>query len=395
MLYEPVCVPGGRYFPEGPDPIPGSHTHMTGRASLSAILLLSLCRVVDTAAQAAAVAAPLPGEVAPAMLSAEVRPTLDVLTPTPAVFSDAVSSPAAVSDAAAAPVVAPASARGLSGALRVALIVSGQPVPASILPGLPSEVERPRWVPIRGTVRSGLPGEPVYHGVVVAPENPGIWSLDTGGGAYTASQAGLTYITLRPFTEKRDGRLNGYHIGNYPTEGSGRTDVYAPPEAFIEVTPENQDLQISEHFRLRQFLTKDQFDVWPKYVVLNLQLIDKLELVIQELNAMGVRALSIHVMSGFRTPQYNGPGGDGRAALSRHMYGDAADIWVDGDENGYIDDLNGDGRTDIRDAELLLRAVERVEQRHPELTGGAGLYESNSAHGPFVHVDVRGSRARW
>jgi hypothetical protein len=44
---------------------------------------------------------------------------------------------------------------------------------------------------------------------------------------------------------------------------------------------------------------------------------------------------------------------------------------------------------------VLLRAVERVEQKHPELTGGAGLYESNSSHGPYVHVDVRGSRARW
>jgi hypothetical protein len=77
------------------------------------------------------------------------------------------------------------------------------------------------------------------------------------------------------------------------------------------------------------------------------------------------------------------------------MYGDAADIWIDGDRDGYIDDLNGDGIHDIRDAAILLRAVERVEQRYPELTGGAGLYESSDDHGPYVHVDVRGSRARW
>ena len=42
-------------------------------------------------------------------------------------------------------------------------------------------------------------------------------------------------------------------------------------------------------------------------------------------------------MSGFRTPQYNKGGGNtgGRAGLSRHMYGDAADIFIDS---------NGDGR---------------------------------------------------
>ena len=27
--------------------------------------------------------------------------------------------------------------------------------------------------------------------------------------------------------------------------------------------------------------------------------------------------------------------------------------------------------------------------------GGLGLYKANAAHGPFVHVDVRGYPARW
>ena len=70
------------------------------------------------------------------------------------------------------------------------------------------------------------------------------------------------------------------------------------------MTPENQDFAVCEHFRLRNFLTKDQFAVWPKYLALDLRLVDKLELVIQELNAMGIRA-GARVMSGFRTPQYN------------------------------------------------------------------------------------------
>jgi uncharacterized protein YcbK (DUF882 family) len=29
------------------------------------------------------------------------------------------------------------------------------------------------------------------------------------------------------------------------------------------------------------------------------------------------------------------------------------------------------------------------------LTGGVGIYAATGAHGPFVHVDVRGVKARW
>jgi uncharacterized protein YcbK (DUF882 family) len=162
------------------------------------------------------------------------------------------------------------------------------------------------------------------------------------------------------------------------------------------VTRENQGLRLSEHFSLREFLTHDQGAIWPKYVVVDPLLIDKLELVMRELEAMGVPAWRMVVMSGFRTPQYNRRGLDqGRASLSRHQYGDAADVWVDNDGDWYMDDLNRDGRRDTADAAVMLEAVERVESRHPGLIGGAGTYPDNGAHGPFIHVDVRGSRARW
>jgi uncharacterized protein YcbK (DUF882 family) len=39
--------------------------------------------------------------------------------------------------------------------------------------------------------------------------------------------------------------------------------------------------------------------------------------------------------------------------------------------------------------------VERVERAHPSLVGGIGIYKGTSAHAGFVHVDVRGTRARW
>ena len=126
------------------------------------------------------------------------------------------------------------------------------------------------------------------------------------------------------------------------------------------------------------------------------RLLDKLELVLAELEAEGIGAERMVVMSGFRTPQYNRRGlGRGRARLSRHQYGDAADVWVDNDGDWYMDDLDGDGRRNTRDARVMLGAVDRIEARHPELAGGAGVYSDNGAHGPFIHIDARGYRARW
>jgi uncharacterized protein YcbK (DUF882 family) len=226
-----------------------------------------------------------------------------------------------------------------------------------------------------------------------AIRRPGIYALPD-----SAVDRPLAFVTMLPFTSKASGRIGTYRIGFWPGERRRLSSpAYRNPEGFIEVTQENQDLQVSEHFRLRDFLTKDQRAVWPKYLVLRTELVDKLELVIDDLQAHGVRVERVSVMSGFRTPQYNAGGGDprGRANNSRHMYGDAADVFVDNDGNGRMDDLNRDGLVDHRDAQVILKAVERVERAHPSLVGGVGVYRATSAHGPFAHVDVRGNRARW
>ena len=74
----------------------------------------------------------------------------------------------------------------------------------------------------------------------------------------------------------------------------------------MEVTPENRSLPVSDHFPLGDFLTKDQPAVWPKYLLLDAGLVEKLELVIDELERYHVGHLAI--MSGFRTPRYNQAG---------------------------------------------------------------------------------------
>jgi uncharacterized protein YcbK (DUF882 family) len=276
------------------------------------------------------------------------------------------------------------SARGVSGRLSAQMHVPGEPINVDSLPG------DAHLVLAAGT-------DTTTAGT--APPQAGVWRMAVAVGQMLKPVNNMSVITMRPFSEKRAGRIGTYRIGSWPgeTNARGLAPRYANPRGFIEVTRENQDTPVSKHFKLRHFLTKDQGNVWPKYLVLEMRLIDKLELVLADLESRGHDVSGVKVMSGFRTPQYNAGGGNtsGRANLSRHMYGDAADIYIDNDGNGVMDDLNGDGRIDINDARVMLEAVERVEKKYPELVGGAGVYKAAPGHGPFIHIDTRGYRARW
>lgn len=221
-------------------------------------------------------------------------------------------------------------------------------------------------------------------------------------------QTGVSLIFLTPFTAKVNGRIGPYQLGTWPNETAVGPPTaaeqyalhrvaYGIPKGFVPVTRDTINMRVSEHFKVGDFLSHGQEAVWPKYEVLDLRLVDKLELMIDELKASGQPVRSLHVMSGFRTPSYNaqdvGPGG--RSAISRHMYGDAADVYPDDDGDDILDDLNHDGRVDMADNKIVADAAEAVERKYPDLIGGIGMYKATGVHGPFVHVDVRGKRARW
>lgn len=206
----------------------------------------------------------------------------------------------------------------------------------------------------------------------------------------------FSFITLRPWREKRGAYVGPYRMGWWPGERTIVAANYENPAGFIEVTPDNQGTRVSAHFRLGDFVTHDQHHIWPKYVVLREALLDKLELVLTAMEQQGTAVNNVRILSGFRAPYYNaGLVAEGAARASRHQFGDASDIVIDNDRDGRMDDLNHDGRVDFRDTEVILRAVERVERTYPELVGGLGLYSGMGPSGPFAHIDVRGSRARW
>jgi hypothetical protein len=226
-----------------------------------------------------------------------------------------------------------------------------------------------------------------------APSQPGLVQIDIEPAALPAMR--LNVLVMVPSAAVGSGSLNGYRIGEYPEKPLRGNPIYLPPPGLIEVHPQMVDLALSPHFTLGQFLCKQQPDHWPKYMVLREALIAKLEIILAEVNRRGIRTDTFTIMSGYRTPWYNQTIGNGR--YSRHVWGGAADIFIDRNGNGRMDDLNGDGRSGLADAQVLLDIIEDIYQtrRHQRLHGGLGLYGPRPHRGPFVHVDARGFEARW
>ena len=205
----------------------------------------------------------------------------------------------------------------------------------------------------------------------------------------------LNMFVMRPLSDVRDEALNGYRIGSYPMHLNDDNAIYATPKGLIEVTRDLVDVRVSPHFTLGQFLCKQQPDHWPKYLVLQPALVEKLELILEEVNNQGIRARTFHVMSGYRTPWYNRS--IGNVAFSRHVWGAAADIFIDNVGDGRMDDLTGSGTVGLADALLLHRIVDErfATPSSMRMAGGLGLYGPRPHRGPFIHVDVRGVSARW
>jgi hypothetical protein len=225
-----------------------------------------------------------------------------------------------------------------------------------------------------------------------APETRGLYPI------HVIDRISEDTITLNAFVlvpYERQESLDGYRIGRYQLAGRAENPNYAVPEGFVEVTPANQATRIAPHFTLGQFVAK-QSSSYPKYLVLQEKLLLKLELLLDSVQARGIRASTFRVMSGYRTPWYNRSIGN-HTTYSRHLYGDAADIFIDENGDGSMDDLNGDHRVNKDDARYLARIVEQISTTSPfqKFIGGLGLYRSRPSHGPFIHVDVRGVPTRW
>ncbi len=222
------------------------------------------------------------------------------------------------------------------------------------------------------------------------PPNPGIYELIVR----TVFDTNILKIMVRkPLVEIRN-ESSHFIVGDYPLTIYKSLNQYNIPDGMIEVTLENRQTSVSEHFKLEDFLTRQQAG-FPQYVIISPKLIFKLELLIEKMNSKGIDVENLHVMSGYRTPYYNGSIGNGKN--SRHVYGDAADIYLDNDRNMAMDDLNGDGTIDMKDVRQLASFIDEIDAdaENDWLAGGIGIYKSNGSHRGFVHLDTRGFKVSW
>ncbi len=226
-----------------------------------------------------------------------------------------------------------------------------------------------------------------------APALPGLYPM-TVVREPDGERMVLHLFVLTPLSAVRDGKLGDYRIGEYPEVPLRGNPIYLPPRGLVEVTPVNASTHVSPHFTLGQFLCKQEGS-FPKYLVLREQLPLKLELLLEQFNEAGHRADTFGFISGYRTPYYNAR--IENVPYSRHTWGDAADIYLDGDGDGRMDDLDGDGSSGAGDGTFFRNFVEALSEKawYRPFEGGLGDYKPNAAHGPFVHVDCRGIRARW
>lgn len=116
------------------------------------------------------------------------------------------------------------------------------------------------------------------------------------------------------------------------------------------------DLQLSPHFRLGEFASKDGSDK----VLVDDALVELLEAI----RAAAGGAVTIN--SAYRSPAHNAAVGG--VSSSQHLYGRAADIVVSG-------------------ASPLL--VGQIAEYYLDRRGGIGVYQT------FTHVDTRAIRSRW
>ncbi len=236
-----------------------------------------------------------------------------------------------------------------------------------------------------------LPPSPSRQWKFTAPTQPGVYSLEIKQADRSMH---INLLVLTPLSDKKGEYLNGYRIGNYPATPLNGNPIYNKPKGFFEVTKENQHMLLTPHFRVSQFVCK-QNDDFPKYIIVRERLLLKLEYLLEKVNNNGYSIETFGFISGYRTPYYNKL--INNVPYSRHVYGGAADIYISQNQSGDMDDLNQDGVVDEKDVRIFYNIVELEFDKpsYDKYRGGLGFYRKNTRHNGFIHVDVRGWKARW
>lgn len=205
----------------------------------------------------------------------------------------------------------------------------------------------------------------------------------------------LNVFVLHPAKKMNGQYLDGFRIGYYPNIPADKKAHYSNPDGFLKIEESLLNLNLTPHFKMDQFITKQCTEL-PQYIVLKESLLLKLEYFLEEVNKAGYKAETFGIVSIYRSPYFNKKLGN-NTNFSRHLFGDAADIYIDNTGNQWMDDLNGDGKLNIEDSNILFDLAVKFDQKEEfyQLQGGLSSYKGNGVRGSFLHIDSRGFHVSW
>jgi hypothetical protein len=211
----------------------------------------------------------------------------------------------------------------------------------------------------------------------------------------SGSEIKLNVFVLHPAHKMNGQYLDGFKIGSYPNIPADKKEHYSKPTGFLKIEKSLLNLNLTPHFKMNQFVT-NQSNKFPQYIVLQESLLLKLEYFLEEVNKAGYKADTFGIVSIYRSPYFNKKLGN-NTDFSRHLFGDAADIYIDHSGNQWMDDLNGDGNSTIKDSNILFDLAVKFDQKEKfsQLQGGVCSYKGNGVRGPFLHIDSRGFHVSW
>ena len=215
----------------------------------------------------------------------------------------------------------------------------------------------------------------------------------------------IKLLCLVPFETPQSSRgiVDDVRIGAYPDPDKGiervneNPDHYIPPRYFIR-TDKYSDYRLAPTIKVGDLVcptSKDDPTKHVNFAVLDYTLLLKVEYGWRVFSREHPEIPQWKFVSWFRTPIHNKR--EGGSSYSRHIYGDACDIIVDLDGDWRMDDINRDGRIDMKDALEIARVFEDLEISGKIPWGGIGTYEypGDESMGAAVHIDTRGHWARW
>jgi Peptidase M15 len=178
---------------------------------------------------------------------------------------------------------------------------------------------------------------------------------------------------------------------------------YKPPRFWLKISPTNQNLNLAPHVKVGQmvgFVTEKKSGKAKRrhtnWFPPNHNFVYKLELLNRAMHKVSkIPFKNLSLNSGFRTPLYNRQ--IGGSSFSRHVYGDAADVIQDANNDDKCDDINGDGKINELDGLVLANQLRKIGGLEAGNHGGIGVYGfiGEKSCGSYCHFDARGYLTRW